>query len=98
MGFWAVMPKRPDAKRNKALKEFEKALSRGADPDAIIAGTKAYAKARAGQDPQFTQAAHNWIRDGAWADIVMPSAAKPKTQNPDLISAVASPPRTGSSG
>lgn len=53
------------------------ALKRGEDPEAILAGARAYARAEAGGDPQYVAQAVTWLNQERWKDpIEQPSNVK----------------------
>jgi hypothetical protein len=64
--FWRAYPRR--VARDAAARAFERAIERGADPAALIAGAQRYAAERAGQDPKYTKHPATWLNAGCWAD------------------------------
>lgn len=81
--FWAVYPNRVD--KADAQKAYVKALNR-ASPDQILAGAKAYAKSRAGQDKTFTRGPARWLNADSWLNELPLAAAAPA--NPALAEAM----------
>ena len=57
-----------------ARREFEAALTRGVDPEAIIAGAirRADEVAREGTQPRFVKMSVNWLKDEGWLDRPRP--------------------------
>lgn len=75
--FWAAYPSRGDAgnPRKPARDKFAAAVKRGAKPEAIIAGAKAYAAAmdRAGKrGTEFVAQAATWLNQERWTDHAAP--------------------------
>jgi hypothetical protein len=69
--FWRVYPKQVD--KDAARAEYGKALNRGAEPAAIVAGAKLYAiservRIERGEDPKYTTHPKNWLKAGRWKD------------------------------
>lgn len=63
--FWAIYPRK--VAKGAARKAWDKAVKR-APPDTIIAGTRAYADARQGQDAQYTAHPASWLNAERWTD------------------------------
>lgn len=81
--FWQVFPAGRKQDKLKALRMFRDIVSgrRGgviASAGDLLAAAERYAAARAGQDPQFTKAPCNWLKDGAWFDDDPGSRRPPK--------------------
>jgi hypothetical protein len=69
--FWDAFPRRDgDNPHGPALIEFRKAVSAGADPQAIIAGAKVYASATAGRERRYVASAARWLGERRWREIV----------------------------
>lgn len=66
LAFWTEYPKKRD--REEAVKEYRAAIARGADPDRITAGAKAYAIERRTEPAKFTKLAATWLRKGGYDD------------------------------
>ena len=64
--FWAEHP-RP-REREATARVFSEAVHAGADPDAIIAGAKAYARENEGNGRQYLSFADNWLKARRWMD------------------------------
>jgi len=73
LAFWTEYPKKRD--REEAVKEYRAAIARGADPDRIAAGAKAYAIERKGQPAQYTKLPATWLRKGCYDDEPDPEPA-----------------------
>ena len=74
--FWAVMPKRGGASDPKrpALLKFTALVRRGhVDPDRIVAGARAYAASRAGEDPRFNVMAMTFLNQYRFDDDYSPT-------------------------
>jgi hypothetical protein len=54
--------------KEKARRQFNLALKRGADPQAIIAGIKSYARRCEGKDPRDVLPAWLWLKAERWKD------------------------------
>ena len=68
--WWAAYP-RKDSK-GSASKAFKAAKGR-ASVSALMLGAAAYAKRRAGEDPQFTKQAATWLNSDCWNDEQPPT-------------------------
>lgn len=67
--FWLAYPSREGADPKKpAAKAFNAAVSRGADPEAIISAAKAHAVQMAGKDARFVPQAVTWLNQDRWQD------------------------------
>jgi len=65
--FWRAFPQRDgDNPEQPALAAFRKAVAAGADPEAIIAGAKAYARATAGRERRYIASAARWLGECRW--------------------------------
>ncbi|MEU8902136.1 helix-turn-helix transcriptional regulator [Streptomyces mirabilis] len=64
--FWSNYPKKRD--REEAKKAWIAAIERGVDPQHMVDRAQAYARERAGQDPQFTKFPTNWLNKGCYDD------------------------------
>jgi hypothetical protein len=65
--FWRAFPQRDgDNPEQPALAAFRKAVAAGADPEAIIAGAKAYANATAGRERRYIASATRWLGECRW--------------------------------
>lgn len=69
--FWNIYP----LKKGKAAaqKAFAKAVSAGADPQAIIEGAYAYSRECRMKEPRFIKYAQGWLNDGRWQDEPEPA-------------------------
>jgi hypothetical protein len=76
--FWAVYPKRPGNPRTPAFESYQKARKKGATAEAILAGAKAYAQFRQGQDSQYTALAVTWLNQARWDADYTAAPVKPK--------------------
>ena len=74
---WLVYPRRPGNPRKPAFEKFVTKVKAGADPEAIIAGAKAYAILVEGKDPQFTAQTVTWLNQERWTSetTAQPAAA-----------------------
>lgn len=80
--FWEAYPNRMGANPKKPARDkFLAAVKRGDDPEAIIAGAKAYAASVAHADPKFTAQAVTWLNQCRWQDDHTP-VARPSTGPP----------------
>ena len=63
---WEAYPKRPNNSRADARKAWDKSIKKGADPHAMITGTKAYAAyvAEMGTEPQYIKLASTFFGPG----------------------------------
>lgn len=68
--FWRIYPKRSGGNARKpALEKFKKlVLKDGIDPEKILAGTAAYARAREGEDPKYTAMAETFLNQHRFND------------------------------
>ncbi|MGW1121098.1 hypothetical protein ACWD5B_28975 [Streptomyces tanashiensis] len=64
--FWLTYPKKKD--REEAKKSWVAALKRGANPEHIVEAAQAYARERAGKDPQYTKYPTTWLNKGCYDD------------------------------
>lgn len=64
--FWLVYPKSRD--RPATLTAWRAAIAAGADPKQIVDAAQAYARDRAGENPQYTKLSANWLRDQRYED------------------------------
>ena len=64
---------------NAAREAWTRAVER-ADPDAILAGAKAYRKAREGQPARYTMTARRWLQESRWRDAGPVSGPPVKAQ------------------
>lgn len=64
--FWSNYPKKRD--REEAKKAWIAAIERGVDPAHMVDQAQAYARERAGQDPQYTKFPANWLNKGCYDD------------------------------
>jgi hypothetical protein len=69
--FWSAYPKRTG--KRAAWKSWLAAVKR-AGPAEIIAGARAYAAVRAGEDPTYTKDPVGWLNADRWADELAPAA------------------------
>lgn len=75
--FYDAMPLKRDP--DDAAKAFRKVIDAGkATPEQLLAGARAYAAERMGQDPKFTKHPATWLNKGSWKDqpSVYPTSAK----------------------
>ena len=71
--FWSAYPKRAAHSRHKAAENYAKAIKDGATHEQIMAGVKAYAASRVGQDPVYTAMAATWLNQRRWEDDFTPA-------------------------
>ncbi|MEP3675479.1 helix-turn-helix domain-containing protein [Sulfitobacter sp.] len=65
--FWETHPNPKNRDRSEEL--FAQAVSGGTDPEAIIAGSKAYAAENTGNAKQYIAHSHNWLKAKRWEDF-----------------------------
>lgn len=70
--FWEAYPKRPSNPRQHALTSYIKARKKGASKEIIMAGVLAYARTRAGKEPEYTAMAATWLNQKRWEDDYEP--------------------------
>lgn len=88
--FWEIYPKREGGNPKKpARTKFIAALKRDKFEN-ILAGARAYAASREGDDPRFTAQAITWLHQDRWRDdhLASPSRAPPRDQTSPLTRAV----------
>lgn len=73
--FWLVYPKKRD--KQEALKAWKAAVASGVAPQKITDAAAAYARERAGQDPQYTKYPATWLNKGCYDDEPDPPASRP---------------------
>jgi hypothetical protein len=73
--FWSLYPRRV-AKR-AALKEWEKEVRAGTNPEDIIAGLRRQLPQMARKEPQFIPHARTWLHQGRWEDEPEPTPIAP---------------------
>lgn len=73
--FWRAYPRQEGQVQAEAA--FIAAAIR-TDAEAIIAGAKALALARQGEDPRYTPLPAKWLKDKRWTDVHQPRAPQPK--------------------
>jgi hypothetical protein len=61
---------------------LENAIASGVDPDAILAGARAYALEQKGNAPRYVAYSENWLGDRRWEKHA------PKAADPDCVSSV----------
>jgi hypothetical protein len=61
---------------------LENAIASGVDPDAILAGARAYALEQKGNAPRYIAYSENWLGDRRW------EKHSPKAADPDAVSSV----------
>lgn len=67
--FWAAYPKRKNNPKQPAIAKYVYARQRLQVPhETIMAGVKAYAASREGQDPTYTAQAKTWLNERRWED------------------------------
>jgi hypothetical protein len=64
--FWSNYPKKRS--REEAKQAWIAAIERGVDPQHMVDRAQAYARERAGQDPQYTKHPANWLNKGCYDD------------------------------
>ena len=64
--FWSNYPKKRD--REEAKKAWICAIERGVEPKHMVDAAQAYARDRAGKDPQYTKYPANWLNKGCYDD------------------------------
>jgi hypothetical protein len=62
--FYDAYPRKRD--RQSALKAWNAAMKRGADPAVVVEAAERYAAERHGQDPKFTKHPATWLNAGAY--------------------------------
>jgi hypothetical protein len=67
--FWEAYPRKDDPGLAAMKFHAERKL---VDVEIIIAGAQRYAAERAGEDPQYTMKAHNWLMARAWENGPQP--------------------------
>lgn len=76
--FWSAYPRREGSNpKQPALKAFNREVSAGADPEAIIGGARRYATDQTGKDPRFVAQALTWLNQRRWEDEVSTAATGP---------------------
>lgn len=88
--FWKIYPKKKG--KAAAQKAFAKAVTSGADPQAIIDGALAYAMECRMKDPQYVKYAQGWINDGRYLDEPDRDYAPPVITGPSAAASAAPPP------
>lgn len=82
--FWNTYPSRaPHSNPKKTARDKFKAACKKADPDTIIAAAAAYARLRAGQDPQHTAMAATWLNQERWNDDTTAATPSGKIRTAD---------------
>jgi hypothetical protein len=76
--FWEAFPRKDDP--GIAAIRFH-AARKLVDVEIIIAGAQRYAAERSGQEPQYTQKAHNWLLAKAWANPPQPKRSSRRSYN-----------------
>ena len=71
--FWINYPKK--RAREEARKAWIAAIKRGAEPQHMVDAAQAYARERAGQDPQYTKHPTTWLNKGCYDDEPDPQPA-----------------------
>lgn len=79
--FWAEYPKRTPNPQKPAKESYIRARKKGATHDEIMAGLRAYALSRAGQDPAYTAQAVTWLNQYRWKDDHQPVKATRTFEN-----------------
>lgn len=64
--FWAAYPRRPGDSKKKAEEKYRAAIKRKVKHEDIMAGVRAYAATRGGQDPIYTAMASTWLNQERW--------------------------------
>jgi len=77
--FWRLYPRRKEKRR--ALKAWQSALKRGADPQEIIAGAGRYANECEGKSPKYIKHATTWLNGDCWCDEPDPPEAPQYSQS-----------------
>ena len=78
--FLDLFPERDEPHDETAAREaWTRALER-ADPEAILAGARAYRKAREGQPARYTMTARRWLQESRWRDAGPVSGPPVKAQ------------------
>lgn len=72
--FYEAYPKKVD--RADAERAYLKAL-KSASPEKLLAGAKAYAVSRVGEDPKFTRGPAPWLNKKSWLNEVAAAATGP---------------------
>ena len=78
--FWRIIPKRPGDPREKARPEFERALAKGTEIDALLRGAANYARyiEQHADERRFAVSAARWIREMRWEDWQELPAERPR--------------------
>lgn len=79
--FWAAYPSRSNNPKQPAMKSYIKARKEGASKEIIMAGLLAYARTRAGKDPEYTAMAATWLNQKRWEDDYGPAKQVRTTGN-----------------
>lgn len=78
--FWMIYPPRRGNPKQPAKLKFYALIERGkVDPQDILAGTRAYAQSREGQNPKFTLMAMTFLNQHRWADDYTFETESPRT-------------------
>jgi hypothetical protein len=81
--FWAAYPRRDGANpKQPAAKAFGRAVSAGADPEAIILGAQHYRSEQLGKDARFVAQAVTWLNQERWGDHCQPRLAVVQNATP----------------
>ncbi|WP_420415268.1 hypothetical protein [Roseibium sp.] len=84
--FWSVFPKRKgSSSKELALKKWQGRVKGGVSPELIHQGAVGYAKARLGQDAQFTQQATTWLNQAGWEQYAQPQGPQLVHSTPEQI-------------
>jgi uncharacterized protein YdaU (DUF1376 family) len=77
--FWSAFPSRKgNNPKRPAFKKWQGFVKGGVSPDLILQGATGYARARQGQDAQYTQQAATWLNQECWEQYAQP-------QKPQLV-------------
>ncbi|MFD6365417.1 hypothetical protein ACFWFX_37165, partial [Streptomyces roseolus] len=73
--FWSNYPRKRD--REEAKQAWIAAIERGISPKRMVDAAQAYARERAGQDPQYTKYPATWLNKGCYDDEPEQAPGKP---------------------
>jgi hypothetical protein len=80
--FMQAFPEREGGNEREAARmAWRGAVARGADPERIITGAMAYAKATAGRPRRYIMGARRWLNESRWREAIFPEIG----ENPRLV-------------
>jgi hypothetical protein len=72
--FWEAFPKRKgNNPKEPAFKKWQGRIKGGVPAEEMLQGAIGYARARAGQDAQYTQQVTTWLNQAGWEQYTQPS-------------------------